>query len=328
MTARAARAHVSAGRLAATVAGLVVAGAAGYVLTERAGGGGTVDALALAFGIAALTFALLRPWDAAKFLPAIVFANAGLVLADNYGAPNLVTGLSLLLLGVLLVTPDSRAQVLRATPVLIAFAIYGGVLVLSAIQAPGPADVAKTFQDVVIGLALVLVVSALASRDDGLRHSCELIVAAAAVLSAFTVLKDLGIGGNWFGFATDNPLSPDQVRASARAGFRLASQDRVTGPLADPNFWAQSLLLALPLSLWAIRHGPGRLSRCLAAVGGVTIAVGVVFTQSRGGAIALLIGIGLWLWLQGGRYRLGILLLPVLIVLSVSLSGSTSVSRS
>jgi O-antigen ligase len=295
----------------------------GYRLLADAADGGTVDALALALGIGALTVAVLRPWTAAVFLPAIIFANAGLVLADNYGAPNVVTGLSLLLLGVLVATPRWRSEVLRATPFLLAFGAYAGILVLSSIQAPGPADVGETAQNMLIGLAIVLVVQATASREDGLRHSCELIVAAAALLSALTVLKQLGVGGTWFGFATDNPLSPDQVRASARAGFALESEDRATGPVADPNFWAQSLVLALPLALWSVRRGPTALTRWLAGAGAVMIGAGVIYTQSRGGAIALLLGAAVWLWLQGGRYRLAIVGLPVLVVLALGLSGST-----
>ena len=120
MTARGARLPASAGRLAAIAAAVAVGGVVGYQLLTRAAAGGTVDALALVLGLGALTVALLRPWTAAKLLPAIIYANAGLVLADGYGAPNVVTGLSLLLLGILVSTPSARVRLLRATPVVIA----------------------------------------------------------------------------------------------------------------------------------------------------------------------------------------------------------------
>ena len=86
----------SAGRLATAAAVAAAGGLVGYMLLTRAAEGGTVDALALVLGIGALAVAALRPALAATFLPAIIFANAGLVLADNYGAPNVVSGLTLL----------------------------------------------------------------------------------------------------------------------------------------------------------------------------------------------------------------------------------------
>jgi O-antigen ligase len=314
----------SAGRLATAAAVAAAGGLVGYMLLTRAAEGGTVDALALVMGVGALAVAALRPALAATFLPALIFANAGLVLADNYGAPNVVSGLTLLVLGVFLATPAWRAQVLRATPVLIAFCAYAGILVLSTVQAPGPADVQKVVQDLLIGLAIVLVVTATASREDGLRHSAELIVAAASALAALTILKQLGVGGTWFGFATDNAPTVEQIRLEGRAGFAAEGDaSRATGPLGDANFWAQSLVLALPLALWSVRRGPTTATRWCAAGAAALIGTGIVFTQSRGGAIALLIAVAVWLWLQGGRYRLAIVALPVMIVLSVALTGST-----
>ena len=82
-------------------------------------------------------------------------------------------------------------------------------------------------------------------------------------------------------------------------------------------------MLALPLALWSMRRGPTPLTRWCAAGAAALIGTGVVYTQSRGGAIALLLGVAVWLWLQGGRYRLAISAVPILIVLSVRLTGST-----
>jgi putative inorganic carbon (HCO3(-)) transporter len=324
MSAHGARTPASAGRLAAAAAVAAAGGLVGYLLLVRAADGGAVDALAVGLGIGAVAVAILRPELAAAFLPAIVFANAGLVLADTYGAPNVVSGLALIVLGALLATPAWRSQVLRATPVLLSFCAYAGILVLSTVQAPGPADVGTVAQDVLIGLAIVLVVTAVASRDGGLRHSAELIVAAAAVLAGLTLVKQLGVGGTWFGFATDNAPTAEQVALQGRAGFRIEGDaSRATGPLGDANFWAQSLVLALPLALWSIRRGPTVATRWCAAGAAALTGAGIVVTQSRGGAIALVIAVAVWLWLQGGRYRLAILVLPVLVVLALALTGST-----
>ncbi len=71
-----------------------------------------------------------------------------------------------------------------------------------------------------------------------------------------------------------------------------------------------------------MRQGPTRLTRICAGAAGLLIVVGVALTQSRGGAIAMVIAVAVWLWFQGGRWRLAILILPIGIVLAVALTGS------
>ena len=132
-----------------------------------------------------------------------------------------------------------------------AFVAYAGILVLSSIQAPGPADVWDTAQELLIGLAIVLVVSATASREDGLRHSCELLVAAAAALVGLTILKQLGVGGTWFGFATDNPLAAEQQAAPGAGRLRVRARGprhrppgrrQLLGPVAGARAAARALV--------------------------------------------------------------------------------------
>ena len=301
----------------------LVAGGLGYFVMGIANSRGGVDALAFALGLGCLVVVVLRPDVGATVLPAIIFANAGLVLADR-GVPNIISGLSLLVLGSLLASAEWRARVLRPTPVLVAFLIFAVIRVISAVQSP-TADVGTVTQDVLIGVAIVLVISTIASMQDGLRHSLELVVMVAALLSSLTLLKRVGVGGTWFGFATDNPPNAEQQALSNRAGFSIQGDlSRATGPLADANFWAQALVLVFPLALWMMRRGPTRLTRYGGGAAAALIATGVALTQSRGGAMALLLGVGIWLWFQGGRYRLAIAILPLAVIVAVLLTGSTA----
>ena len=303
---------------------LAAAGMLGFGILATAADRGTVDGLALAVGIGCISAVVMRPDVGAMVLPTIIFANAGLVLNDGYGVPNVVSGLALLTLGALAASSEWRSRVLRATPVLIAFGAFAGLRIISAIQAPGASDPRKVAQDVLVGVAIILVLSAIASRDDGLRHTVELVTICAAVLAGLTLMRYVGIGGNWFGFVTDNPPNAEQQALSGRAGFQIQGDtSRATGPLADANFWAQSLVLALPLAFWSIRRGPTALGRWLAVGAALLIATGIALTQSRGGAIAAIIAVAVWLWFQGGRYRLAIIVLPLVILLSVALTGST-----
>ena len=304
---------------------LAATGLMAYGIMGTAADRGTVDGLALALGIGALAVVVLRPGLGGIALPVLIFANAGLVLADNYGAPNVVSALAFLALAAMMISPTWRERALQTTPVLLAFVAYIGIRVISAVQAPGPADAAKVLEDGLIGLAIVLVITAVASTQDGLRHTAEVIAICAAGLAALTIVKQVGVGGTWFGFATDNPPTAEQIAASGRAGFRIGGdQSRATGPLADANFWAQALVLAFPLALWSIRRSPTALGRWLAVGAAALILTGVLLTQSRGGAMALIVAASVWLWFQGGRYRLGLVILPVAVVIGVSVTGNTS----
>ena len=314
------------GRLPLTLGGIAVAAALlGYVLLS--GASGALDVLVVVVGLVAIGIVVARPDLGALVLPSAVFANAGMVLNDGFGVPNVTSGLILLVTGVCLVRGSYRDRLLRMTPVLVAFVIFALIRTLSAVEAAGNADTRGIVQDLLVGLALVMVVTMLASEEAALRHSMELLVVIAAGIVGLTMLKQLGIAGprgDWLGFASDNPPTAEQIANQVRAGYAASGDaSRATGPLADANFWAQALILALPLALWSMRQGPTRLTRLCAAAAGLIIVAGVALTQSRGGAIAMIIAIAVWLWFQGGRWRWGIVALPVVIALAVLLTGST-----
>jgi hypothetical protein len=130
---------------------------------------------------------VVRPDLGATLLPSAIFANAGLVLNDGFGVPNVITGLSLLIVGVCLARGRYRGELLRMTPVLIAFIIFAGIRILSAVQAPGAADPRSIAQDVLVGVAIVMVVTMLASQEAPLRHRWSFRVVAGLV--GLTILK-------------------------------------------------------------------------------------------------------------------------------------------
>ncbi|HEY3727566.1 MAG TPA: O-antigen ligase family protein [Solirubrobacteraceae bacterium] len=98
---------------------------------------------------------------------------------------------------------------------------------------------------------------------------------------------------------------------SAIYGFLASGGGRLSGAIGDPNQLAQVLIAALLLSLPLISASPPGSARRFAAISGAGIAaVGVLYTDSRGGLIALgctlLAGI-----FVGGRWRYRALLLLV-----------------
>jgi O-antigen ligase len=96
---------------------------------------------------------------------------------------------------------------------------------------------------------------------------------------------------------------------SAMVGFFASGGGRLSGALGDPNELAAVLIAALLLSMPLIVGSPAGSARRLAAMAGCLVAaVGVLYTDSRGGLIALgstlLAG-----FVLGGRWRYRAILL-------------------
>lgn len=98
---------------------------------------------------------------------------------------------------------------------------------------------------------------------------------------------------------------------SAVYGFLASGGGRLSGALGDPNELAAVLIAALMLSVPLVAGAPrGSALRFWAIIGGVIAGVGVLYTDSRGGLIALgctlLAGA-----ILGGRWRYRLMLLLV-----------------
>jgi O-antigen ligase len=72
------------------------------------------------------------------------------------------------------------------------------------------------------------------------------------------------------------------------------------GPVEDPNYEALAIVMAIPVSVWIMRHDKSRWWRRIALVSTFLLAFGVFVTQSRGGLLALTI-LAVAGWLQSSR---------------------------
>jgi O-antigen ligase len=96
-------------------------------------------------------------------------------------------------------------------------------------------------------------------------------------------------------------------------------EKRIAGPLGDPNFFAQILIVLVPIGLTLAAESKGLRGRLLALGATALILGGAVLTYSRGGALAL--GCVLLLFLASYRVRpryLGLGGLVLLLLLLVS----------
>jgi putative inorganic carbon (hco3(-)) transporter len=285
---------------------------------------GALTTVAVVFAPVALLALVARPDLLPAVLGGLVVANAGLVLSESVGVPNVVRGLTVVALASFLLLPGHRRAALRWTPILVAFALFAEARVLSALAAPGGADAAGAAKDLVYGGALVVALTALGSSPPALRRGIEAVVATSSLLVGLTTLRVLGYDGTFGGFAADVLLTPEEREAALRSLEAVGDTYRVAGPVADPNYWAQALVLVFPLALWLTRTGSSPAARVAGGAGAVAIGIGILETQSRGGLIALGVAVAVWLWLQGGRWRSSIPILAVAGAITVLAAPGTA----
>jgi O-antigen ligase len=305
-------------RAALLLALAAAAGAAGLWVAANPGLFHLVDpfslasaaALAAAAGLCALLVA--RPGFALVVLAAFVYLNLSQVLVREHGLPSM---LQLLVVPVALAAlrgeGAGRARRLPYLALTLLLALYVLAVLASTLvaQDSGLADgrlgeTVKAF--VIFGLTAVL-----AATPRRLLQGAWTIVVAGGLLGALGVVQVLtgNFQRQFWGFA----------RVKDAHIWGDVFEPRITGPLGDPNFFAQILIVLVPVGLVLAAESGSVRARGLAFAATGLILAGAVLTYSRGGALAL--GCVLLLVLISRRVRprqiaLGILALVLLPLLA------------
>jgi O-antigen ligase len=209
----------------------------------------------------------------------ILYTNAAGVAIQFHGAPGIAAqGISALLMASLAHFVLVRRQPIVITPALPWIVAFFIVQLLSAF-ASSYAQAAATYVQgfVAEGLILYLLITNVVRTPGALARVTWVLLAAGGFLGGLSVIQWLS--GN----------------ASAFLGFAQLEEEtafRTSGPIGDPNFYAQILLMLLPIgAVKMVTERPiwlrvGALA-CTAA-----IAIAILLTYSRGaalGAIAVLV---------------------------------------
>ncbi len=277
--------------------------------------------------IAGAIAAVRRVELAAAGLAALIAGNLSGVASSTYGlpSPSIVLG-GLLLIGIL-IRPDRRAF-LPPMRLLLAFGAYGLVVLAStfwageAVRALGASD--RLARD----MLLAILVASVALHMRTWRLTLWAVVSAITLLGAVGLLQVVtgSYGSSFAGLG-----------GATVANIVGGSDDwRITGPLGDPNYLAQTLVVGAGLALaMAVHERRVLLSVGAAACAAITLAA-IVPTYSRGGVVAALVVIGAFamlrrpsravLGLAAAVVMLGLLALPG--DLRERLSVATSITES
>jgi len=242
---------------------------------------------------------LLRPELATLAAVFLLYTNIP-VLATRYGLPKAAAAASMLLLAVpLLHHVIGRREALRIDRTFRLMLVYLAILLVSSlgVRAPGvAAGYIGTF--LMEGLALYLLIVNVVRSVSALRRVIWVLLLAGSLLGALTIYQEAtGSFHQQFGglaFRNDASLTLQQAAADPEAVEDMRSvaptkNPRAGGPVGETNRFAQILLVLLPLGVWLYRTAPTRLLQSCAAAAGLLMLGGIIFSDSRGAFVALIL---------------------------------------
>lgn len=285
---------------------IIVALIGGYLI-------GTTDYdYAVLFGVIGVVVAMLvavRPVLGVYILTITVYLNLSDLLEINLGIPSANKWLvALIFVGVVAnhIVLYRRPLALGRTQWLII--MYGVLLLIGALQAEEQSVAVSQFTDWVKDFVILfIVVQVTINARVWMRMQWLLILSAGlvAALSVYQIVTN-DVGNTFWGLAK----APVHQITS---GF---DSTRVTGPLDDPNFYAQILLMVFPLAVYRFLEERFLVLRVMGGVAAALIAAAAIFTYSRGALISLaVIGILVTRERQWNPYKAAVIAVAVAVVL-------------
>ena len=245
----------------------------------------------LVAGVALLAIAIVVTPDVATLVViAILYTNAAAVGVKTHGLPSsLGYAFPILLVAPLAYLLIVRRSPLVITPALLWIIAFFAVNVVGTLLASDPhAALSELVSLLVEGVILYFLITNAVRTTALLRKVIWVVVLAGALLSCLTVYQQAtktwenGYGG--FSVVSSNNVG---FKVS-EAGLKTETQRRSGGPFENggENRYAQVLIVLVPLALFLVIVERRLLMRLTAAACLAVIGAGIVYTFSRGAAIA------------------------------------------
>jgi O-antigen ligase len=235
--------------------------------------------VALVAGLGLASLILLHPGFGLGLLCAFVYLNLSEVLVRHHQVPSLLQLLAVPLF--LTAWLRRRGDLPRALvrPLTLALGVYTLVLIVSTVLARDTALADERVEDDVKALAVYLLIVLLASSLPRIRRGVWTLLASGSLLGAVVLAQALT------GDFRNEYLGLGRIKYAHIYGEVF--EPRLAGPLGDPNFFAQALVILVPLALVMAAEERRALTRAAALAAGGLVTAAVVLTYSRGGAVAL-----------------------------------------
>jgi hypothetical protein len=271
-----------------------------------------VIAVAGAIGAVGAVAVYLEPRIGLLAVAAFTVLRLPDIATDFHGAPSLFTPLVALVLFSIAIRAMHRGE--RLPGGWRAAAAVGGmaaVAIFSLLFAEGFGAGARELGFLVKDGAVAVLVGMLLGRTADLRALVWVVVSSGFVLSALTAFQ--------YVTGTFDTIYLGFAQSEVQNIVGATDDVRISGPIGDPNFYAQWLIMVIPLAIDRFRDETSTLLRAFAAATTVTCVAATVFTFSRGALIALVIVLGVMALRQPPRFStivtvgvVGVLSLPFL----------------
>lgn len=172
---------------------------------------------------------------------------------------------------------SSRPRITRLEVALLAYYLAVLASLLVAInQSKAFISIFDLTKDIAVGFCIYLTLDTKERLKNGL-HALLFAVTFASVLGVIHTLIDSN--QTFWGLARDSAFGQVSDSGELRYG----------GPIAEANVWGQVLVSILPIALYQIARKRDLLGKLLLAGSALFILVAMLFTQSRGAFLALVI---------------------------------------
>jgi putative inorganic carbon (hco3(-)) transporter len=223
---------------------------------------------------------VMRPPLGMFVLIVFIYLDLSNIIEINWGIPSL----NKLLVALIFVAVIGTRAIIQRKPMIIrptegAVILYGFTIALSIFLNPSDGGF-KQVVDFAKDFALVIIIIQLCDDEKTWKTMQWTLLIAAAFLSSLTCYHMLSgdTSNNFWGLA-NAPVH------EITAGFDSV---RPTGPLVDPNFYAQILLMVFPIGAYRIVDEKKLFTRGVALICSALIVGAIIFTYSRSAFIMIL----------------------------------------
>lgn len=241
--------------------------------------GPAIGLLLIALGIMAWLIVARPIWMVAAYA-AIICANVADVATDVHGLPPIGGLMVPVLAAALMLRASNHAEDISANmrlllPALAYFLVHAIALLWVRETAPTATDLIGLSKN----LLIVLVLTGYLTTMTRLRTVMWSMAFAIAVVAALSVVQYATgtFDDTYFGFAN----------ASMKQIVGETNTWRVSGPLPDPNYFGQLLVLGLPLALAVATTDRRPLLQIFGLIGALLIVAAIFLTFSRGALLGV-----------------------------------------
>ncbi|MDP8927694.1 MAG: O-antigen ligase family protein [Actinomycetota bacterium] len=269
-----------------------------------------LPALSAAVGLAMLPLILRHAGVALVVFVSVVVTELSGVVGER--GPLGLYSLTLLLVAASLLHGLRRREItLPWSPVFLYALFFLAALALSVFVARDISGATIRVLELAGGMVTLFVVAILLNSTRRYITTAKVAVVLLTGLAGLSLVQEFVLhNSTTFGGLSNVPV------LTADVGGTTA---RHSGPLRDANYWAQHLVLFIPLALSFAAHSRSVRAKLMWGGALAVLGGGLYLTQSRGGILSLGLVIIVWLLSLGRRYARWLIAMPaVLLVLMLT----------